>query len=123
MTAFQEREKRLPKDLAELFTAQKLKDKALLLPADEMAEEFSLADGRKVKSSFRYFAKPVTFKTHTGQDGPTILIEIRPRNNNRITMTTKGMVPDSYGPDSQKPIDQFGKGGSGASSAAGHNHK
>ncbi|MFT7536789.1 MAG: hypothetical protein ACI85K_002743, partial [Hyphomicrobiaceae bacterium] len=32
-------------------------------------------------------------------------------------------MPDSHGPNSQKPIDQFGKGGSGTLTApAGHNH-
>ncbi|MFT4511469.1 MAG: hypothetical protein ACI89X_000055 [Planctomycetota bacterium] len=123
---FQKREKRLPKDLAEWFTAEKLADDAMLLPADDLAETFTLPDGRNLKSSFRYFNEPVRFQTSTGEGGKTILIEIRTKSYNRITMTTKGVVPNAYGPDNQKPIDQFGKGGSGASSApaaAGHNHK
>lgn len=126
VATFQEREKRLPKDLAELFTAQELAADALLLPADELAEPVMLPDGRTVKSSFRYFQKPVEFATNSGNDGPTILIEIRPRPYNRIIMTTSGAVPEVYGPgtDSETPINQFGKGGSGALSApAGHNHK
>ena len=132
VVAFHKREKRMPKDLAELFTAQKLNDDALLLPGDDLAEEFAMPDGRKLKSSFRYFAKPVTFASQNGDGGDTILIEIRTRPYNRLSMTSMGVVPDAYGPDSQKPIDQFGKGGSGTSSAGestgrastgGHNHK
>ncbi len=112
LQAFKKREQRMPKDLAELFTAQKLADDALLLPADDLAESIQLADGKTVKSSFRYFAKPVEFLTMNGEQDPTILIEIRTHSYNRVTMTTKGKVPEAYGSDNQKPIDQFGKGGS-----------
>lgn len=107
---FKAREKRVPKDLAEWFVAEKLADDALLLPADDLAESIQLPDGRTVKSSFRYFPKPVAFRTMTGDDGPTILIEVRTRSYNRATMTSTGLVPDAYGPDNQKPIEKFAKG-------------
>lgn len=112
---FTKREKRRPKDLAELFTGMNLKDDALWLPGDDMAEAIKLADGTEVKSSFRYFPKGTTFETMTGEDGQTILVEIRPHTYDRVIMTKTGKIPNAYGPDSQKPIDQF-KGGSGESS-------
>lgn len=123
--AFEKREQRRPKDLAELFTAQKLADDALLMPMDDMAEEFVLPDGRKLQSSYRYFPQPVTFVTGTGDDEPTVMIEIRTHNYGRATLTTKGSTPEAYGNDSDKPIDQFGKESPAreSSAPAGHNHK
>ena len=123
--AFEKREHRLPKDLAELFQAQNLPTDALLMPGDELAEPVALADGKTAMSSFRYFSKPVKFETLTGEDGPTILIEIRPRRYSRVIMTSSGAIPETYGPDSMKPIDQFGAGSSppGDSPREGHDHK
>lgn len=106
---FVKREKRRPKNLAELFSSQKLDDGALLLPGDDMAETIELANGRTVKSSFRYYEPGAKFETMTGDDEPMMFIEIRQHTYNRLVMTKGGKVPEAYGPDSNKPIDQFGK--------------
>jgi len=113
---FVKREKRRPKNLAELFSAQQLDDNALELPGDDMAETIKLADGRTVKSSFRYYVPGAQFQTMTGEDGPMMFIEIRPHRHDRLVMTKAGKIPNAYGPDSNKPIDQFGKPGSTGSS-------
>lgn len=116
LEAFQKREQRRPKNLAELFTAERLADDALLLPGDDLAETIELPNGRTVRSSFRYFPEPVYYN-HQGTQ-KAVMIEIRPHPYNRMLLCEDGAIPDVYGKDCSKPIDQFGKGGSGASSSA-----
>ena len=56
---FEQHHGRRPKDLAELFVVQKLPDDALLMPGDPYAEEIALPDGRKIRSSFRYYPETI----------------------------------------------------------------
>ncbi|MCK5941569.1 MAG: hypothetical protein KAI24_06340, partial [Planctomycetes bacterium] len=107
LDAFRQREQRLPKDLAELFAAAQLPDDALLMPYDDLAEEVVLPDGRKVRSSFRYYPQGVAYRGTPGN--PTVrLIEIRTHMFNRAVLDIAGEVPESFGPDCRKPIEQFG---------------
>ena len=120
---FEAREQRRPKDLAELFTAEKFADDALLLPADDLAEEVRLPDGRVVRSSFRYFADGVPLpvgaqsqflEVFGGGDAddvaPAVLVEIRPHMFHRAVLRTDGVVPDMYGSfGARAPIEEFGK--------------
>ncbi|MCB9878240.1 MAG: hypothetical protein H6835_11635 [Planctomycetes bacterium] len=109
LEVFHKREQRWPRDLGELFAAQKLADDALLLPGDAPSEELSLADGRKIRSSFRYFAEPVQVEHEGEHGGKVLLIELAPRNYGRVMLTVEGELPDVYGEQSSWPIDRFGK--------------
>lgn len=106
---FRQKNERWPKDLGELFAAGGLADDALLLPGDDMAEPVAMpaGDARRIHSSFRYFPKPVTVAD--GQDSEALLIALRPMRFGRGVLTTTGELPPIWGPESQKPIDQFGK--------------
>ena len=120
---FEAREQRRPKDLAELFTAEKFADDALLLPADDLAEEVRLPDGRVVRSSFRYFADGVPMPEGAqsqflevfggGDDDdapPAVLVEIRPHMFHRAVLRIDGVVPDMYGSfGARAPIEAFGE--------------
>jgi len=117
LTRFEKREQRRPNDLAELFTAEKLPDDALLLPGDDRAEPLLLPDGRKLRSSFRYYPKTTAFNGLQGGNG-ALMIEIRPQRYNRAVLCADGAVPDAYGSDCRKPIDQFGPGDSGDSASS-----
>ena len=105
---FEQREQRRPKDLAELFAAQQLADDALLMPVDDLAEQFTLPDGRKLRTSFRYFPETVEVTNFNG-DTDMILVEIRPHSYNRACLSSSGSTPEIYGEDSSKPIDRLGK--------------
>ncbi len=108
---FKNREQRWPKDLAELYTAEQLPDDALLMPADDLAEQVTLQGGRVVRSSFRYFPAPVQINGLRGAQ-EMLLIEVRPHRSNRAILDVSGTMPDWYGSESRWPIDQFGKGSS-----------
>ena len=96
---------------------------ALLLPADDLAEEVRLPDGRVVRSSFRYFADGVPMPEGAqsqflevfggGDDDdapPAVLVEIRPHMFHRAMLRTDGVVPDMYGSfGARAPIEAFGK--------------
>lgn len=107
---FQKREQRRPRDLAELFTAERLPDDALLLPADDLAEELALPDGRKVRTSFRYYPETTQFQGLQQNNAKVLLIEVRAHRYNRAVMCEDGSVPEAYGVDCRKEIDQFGSG-------------
>ena len=97
--------------------------RALLLPADDLAEEVRLPDGRVVRSSFRYFAGGVPMPAGPqnqflevfggGDDddaAPVVLVEIRPHMFHRAVLRTDGVVPDMYGSfGARAPIEAFGK--------------
>lgn len=129
LKAFRDREQRWPKDLAELFTAERLAPDALLVPGDDLAETLHLADGSEARTSFRYFPTPVGYQTHNGIEN-MLLIEIRPSDRHRAVLDTNGNCPDVWSPDADKPIDQFGKETGSASSSTAvevteteeHNH-
>jgi len=108
--AFQKANQRLPNDLAELFVHQKLPADALLVPGDAKAEPVPMpaGDARVVKSSFRYFKTPVKIDVN-GNACSVLLISIAPRRYNRPMLADDGATPDIWGPDSTRPIDQFGK--------------
>lgn len=108
LSNFKQREQRWPKDLAELFAAEKLPADALLMPADDLTEPVALADGRTVRASFRYFAEPVLVSDVDAGTG-MLLIELRPRPYERLMLSASGQFPEVYGEDSQRPIDRFGK--------------
>lgn len=120
---FKAREQRRPKDLAELFVAEQLPDDALLLPADDLADEVRLPGDRVVRSSFRYFADGVPMPEgaqsqflqvmgggKNDNDPPAVLVEIRPHMFHRAVLRTDGSVPDMYGSFAARaPIEAFGK--------------
>lgn len=107
---FRAKNNRSPKDLGELFMSAGLPDDALLMPADSLAEPVSLPNGRTMQTSFRYYPKPARFDGSNGGDNKVVLIEIRPHRYSRAVLLATGSVPDTYGSDCQKSIDQFGKG-------------
>ncbi|MGC6488336.1 MAG: hypothetical protein ACON4Z_11870 [Planctomycetota bacterium] len=124
---FEAREQRRPADLAELFTAEQLPDDALLLPADDLAEEVRLPDGRVLRSSFRYFPSGIELPRGRGsafiqvvggpvQNGlaaktPALLIELRPHQFHRAMLLENGEVPDTYGDyGTTLSIDQLSAG-------------
>ncbi len=100
---FEAREKRKPKDLAELVAVEKMPHDLLSLPADDMAEDVTLVTGAKIKSSFRYFPEGVK----TDQGDRVIMIEIRPVSSERGFLGENGAVLDVWGDDCTKPIGQF----------------
>jgi hypothetical protein len=110
LEAFEAANQRRPANLGELFVSSKLAADALLLPGDTMAEPVALpaGDTRLIKSSFRYFATPVGISSG-GDDLEALLVAIRPQRYGRPVLTTTGTVPQIWGEDSNKAIDQFGK--------------
>jgi hypothetical protein len=111
LEAFQKAHQRWPNDLGELFADPKLQPDALLLPGDDAPETVALpaGDTRVVKTSFRYFGKPVTVADGQGNNLQVLLIAIRPQRYYRPMLTDQGAVPQIWGSDSHKPIDQFGR--------------
>lgn len=107
LETFEQREDRLPKDLAELMDAEKLPDDALLVPEDELTEEFTLPSGKKLRSSFRYFPEGVAAQCMPGENA--IMIEIAPRAFSRQFLGRSGTVKRCYFSESKTPIDSFGK--------------
>lgn len=108
LQAFEAREGRLPRDLAELFVAEKLAGDALLMPMDELAETIALPGGKQVQSSFRYFPEGVDATTiNTANDA--LMIEILPRTFGRAVLTNDGNVRVLYSAASLRDIDEFGK--------------
>jgi hypothetical protein len=109
--AFQKANQRLPNDLGELVTAQRLPVDALLLPGDALAEAVALpaGDTRVVKSSFRWFKDGVTVNDNAGNDVKVVLVAIKPFPWNRPMLSQEGTQPEVYGPISNVRIDQFGK--------------
>ncbi|MFK7742640.1 MAG: hypothetical protein AB8H80_20175 [Planctomycetota bacterium] len=107
LEAFQKREQRWPKDLAELFAAEKLAADALLLPADTFAEELTLADGSKTRSSFRYFGEPIEIFGRNVEN-KILLVEIQPSTFSRLVLDVTGATPQIWGRDSTMPIDEVG---------------
>lgn len=105
--AFRDQHGRWPVDLAELFAHGNLPDDALLLPGEDATETVRLADGRTIRSSFRYFPKPVRYDGHL-----VLLLEIQPRHGNRAALGVQGPTPESYSEANRLPIDHFGKGAS-----------
>ena len=116
---FEQHQGRRPRDLAELFVAQKLPDDALLIPGDSFAEEVALLDGRKIRSSFRYYPTPLDLAElgagmvppdggglHQGSTR-AMLLEIQP-GKIRMALMEDGTTPVVSGPPSQVPIGQFG---------------
>lgn len=99
-----------PATLGELFVAAKLADDALLVPGDVLAEEFALPgdDGRKVRSSFRYFPDAVTIDLN-GNETKVVLIAIAPCSWGRPVLTADGDMPEAWGEFCKKPIGEFGK--------------
>ncbi len=110
LEAFQKANKRWPNDLGELFVAAKLPADALLLPGDDRAEAVAMpaGDGRVVKSSFRYWRNGVKVDVQ-GNEKTILLIEITPHPWRRAMLADDGQTPDTYGAESSKPIDEFGK--------------
>ncbi len=107
IAAFEAREGRRPRDLAELFVAAAWPDEALLLPMDDGAEELQLPGGRRVRTSFRYYADPVEVELfNRGRDA--VLLQIRP-GSGRIMVEAGGDVRAVYGPAAEQPIDAFGR--------------
>lgn len=99
---------RRPRDLGELFASARLPADALLLPGDENAEAFTLADGKTAKTSFRYFpagAKVSDFSNTV----EVVLLQIEPMTYGRMALDA-ALEPDViYGDDRTTPIDSIGK--------------
>jgi len=93
-----------PATLGDLFAAGRLPVDALLVPGDDAAEAVALSagDSRTVKSSFRYFPKPVKVG-----DGEMLLIAIAPCRYHRAMLTIDGNVPETWGEESRLAIDKF----------------
>ncbi|MFT4512259.1 MAG: hypothetical protein ACI89X_000101 [Planctomycetota bacterium] len=106
--AFEQREGRMPNDLAELFVAEKLAGDALLMPMDDLAETVVLPDGNKVKTSFRYFREPVEVGLG-GNENRALLIEIVPSGFGRWILRADQETHGLYGEESRRAIDEFGK--------------
>ncbi|MFK7742639.1 MAG: hypothetical protein AB8H80_20170 [Planctomycetota bacterium] len=104
---FAKRERRAPRDLAELCAAETFDVALLLLPGDSKPETFTLPDGTEVKTSYRYFPEPVAVDTQEG-DLRALLVAIRPMSSNRPILCSNGAVPEIYGEQSQRPIDRIG---------------
>ena len=97
----------LPQDLAELFSAQRLDARALLVPGTA-SEEFTLPDGAIVTTSFRYFPdKLMVENLHETFDA--LLIAIEPRSYGRVFVAKDGSFKTVYSEASQRKIDEFGK--------------
>lgn len=108
LNAFELREARLPKDLAELVVAEKLADDALVVTPDQFTEEVLLPSGKKLISSFRYYPNGVRAKCL--QNEPAVMIEIAPRRYSRQFLGRDGTVKQCYfRQESEYPIDLFGK--------------
>jgi len=107
LSAFEQREKRLPRDLAELFFAEKLPGDALLMPMDPLAETIALPDGQEVKSSFRYFRETVDVGRGAG-DKSALLIEIAPSRFGRVYLTVDRKARSLNGEVSERDIEEFG---------------
>jgi len=107
---FKQREQRWPKDLAEFYTAEKLADDALLLPADDLAETITLPDGRTVRSSFRYYPTPIKLAIDRPDHEDVLMVEIRPSRWERTILAVTGSTP-SMGYQSRLPIDQVESAG------------
>ncbi|MFT7534335.1 MAG: hypothetical protein ACI85K_000281 [Hyphomicrobiaceae bacterium] len=108
LQVFEEREGRLPRDLAELFVAEKLAGDALLMPMDELAETIALPGGKQVQGSFRYFPLGVDATTiNTANDA--LMIEILPRKFGRAVLANDGNVRALYSAASLRDIDEFGR--------------
>lgn len=110
LEAFHKANQRWPNDLTELFVAQKLPADALLLAGDAKAEAVPMpaGDARVVKSSYRYFKNPVKVDVQ-GNAQRMLLICIAPRRYNRPMLGDDGAIPDVWGEDCTRPVDQFGK--------------
>lgn len=106
LEAFRKREQRWPKDLAELFRAERLPADLLAIPGDDLAETFELANGSEARTSFRYFPEPVAFEVN-GNHLPALLVEVRSAPYFRAILTVDGETPEVYGADCQKAIDDF----------------
>jgi len=107
--AFQRQHGRWPKDLAELVVDRKLPADAFLLPGDVLAEAVPMPDGHTdVRSSFRYFAPPVALSIR-GDDHKLLLIAIAPSRYGRAMLADTGAQPETWGEESSRPIDAFGK--------------
>ncbi|MCA8954340.1 MAG: hypothetical protein KDE27_32830 [Planctomycetes bacterium] len=105
---FHTREGRWPTDLGELFVAEKLADDALLLPADDLAETVTGANGKAVQTSFRYFATPAVVEL--GGPREMLLIAIRSGGWNRAMLDSEGTVIDQVDSTiAARPIDRFGQ--------------
>jgi hypothetical protein len=105
---FRAREQRLPKDLAELFTAEALADDALFLPGDPHAEALALPGEREVRVSFRYFPDNVPVDLF-GATHAALLIQCEPSISGRVLLDDDGAVHEMWGDASQATIDSFGK--------------
>jgi len=108
MSAFEQREGRLPMNLAELFVAEKLPGDAFLMPMDELAETFELASGAQVKTSFRYFPDSVDVGRGPGDAG-ALLIEIAPSPSGRCCLQGDCKTRNLYGEESRRDIEEFGR--------------
>ena len=97
----------MPKDLAELVSVQKLAADALLVPGDELAEEFTLPTGDKLRSSFRYY--PDGVDTRCLGDEPAIMIQIAGGSSLRRFLGRSGTVRTSYFTEARQDVDEFGK--------------
>lgn len=109
LEAFQKQHGRWPNDLGELIVTGKLPPEALQLPGDPAAEAVPMPAGQPaVRSSFRYFAPPIA-TTLNGEDYKLLLVAIAPCRHSRPMLADTGAMPENYGEESRRPIDQFGK--------------
>lgn len=105
LARFEAREGRLPKDLAELFVAEQLDDRALCIPADAHADELELPGERKVRVSYRYYPVPAAVDVF-GNVHEARLICIEP-SWNRVMLDTNGMVQQMWNEVGRQPIESF----------------
>lgn len=107
LRAFEEREQRPPKDLAELFVAQQLDERALWIPGDPSLEKITLPGGRVVETSFRYFREPVQVAVFS-QRHAARMISITP-GWGRAMLADDGSVREVYGESRDVAIETFGE--------------
>jgi hypothetical protein len=109
LARFEAEHGRRPASLAELAGSTRLDADALLIPGDEHIEEVALPGepARALRTSFRYFPKPVTVDAN-GETHQVLFVAIAPHRYHPPMLTVDGGVPEVWGEVSTRPIDDFG---------------